>query len=72
MSEKFWDEKFETMSEGQMAAFQTEKLKETLRWVYEHVPYYQKAFDAEGIEIPWPHTKVFFGNTMPKSEKEEK
>lgn len=23
----------------------------------------KKAFDAEGIEIPWPHTKVYFGNT---------
>ena len=23
----------------------------------------KKAFDAENIEIPWPHTKVFFGNT---------
>ena len=23
----------------------------------------KKAFDAEGIEIPWPHTKVFFGNS---------
>jgi len=22
----------------------------------------KKAFDQEGIEIPWPHTKVFFGN----------
>ena len=22
----------------------------------------KKAFDDEGIEIPWPHTKVFFGN----------
>jgi hypothetical protein len=21
-----------------------------------------KAFDAENIEIPWPHTKVYFGN----------
>jgi small conductance mechanosensitive channel len=21
-------------------------------------------FDQEGIEIPWPHTKVYFGNTM--------
>jgi moderate conductance mechanosensitive channel len=26
----------------------------------------KKAFDKEGIEIPWPHTKVFFGNTPPK------
>ena len=22
----------------------------------------KKAFDAEGIEIPWPHAKVYFGN----------
>ncbi len=22
----------------------------------------KKAFDTEGIEIPWPHTKVYFGN----------
>ena len=22
----------------------------------------KKAFDKEGIEIPWPHTKVYFGN----------
>ncbi len=21
-------------------------------------------FDKEGIEIPWPHTKVYFGNTL--------
>jgi moderate conductance mechanosensitive channel len=24
----------------------------------------KKAFDAEDIEIPWPHTKVYFGNSM--------
>jgi len=22
----------------------------------------KKTFDVEGIEIPWPHTKVYFGN----------
>jgi len=22
----------------------------------------KEAFDLEGIEIPWPHTKVYFGN----------
>ena len=22
----------------------------------------KKVFDEEGIEIPWPHTKVYFGN----------
>jgi len=23
----------------------------------------KKAFDEHGIEIPWPHTKVYFGNS---------
>ena len=27
----------------------------------------KKAFDAEGIEIPWPHTKVYFGSSLPDS-----
>jgi small-conductance mechanosensitive channel len=22
----------------------------------------KERFDAEGLDIPWPHTKVFFGN----------
>ena len=32
----------------------------------------KKAFDAEGIEIPWPHTKVYFGNSpqQPSAGKE--
>ena len=24
----------------------------------------KNAFDEEGIEIPWPHTKLYFGNTL--------
>jgi small-conductance mechanosensitive channel len=28
----------------------------------------KKAFDKEKIEIPWPHTKVYFGNQPPKLE----
>jgi len=31
----------------------------------------KKAFDAEGIEIPWPHTKVYFGNPLPGFPKKE-
>jgi phenylacetate-CoA ligase len=50
MSKKFWDEKFETMSENDMNAFQLERLKETVTWVYERVPFYQKAFDEKGIK----------------------
>lgn len=26
----------------------------------------KKAFDEEGIEIPWPHTKVYFGDVAPQ------
>ena len=31
----------------------------------------KKAFDAEGIEIPWPHTKVYFGHPLPDLPKKE-
>ncbi|MCD6358924.1 MAG: mechanosensitive ion channel family protein [Dehalococcoidia bacterium] len=27
----------------------------------------KNTFDEEGIEIPWPHTKVYFGNTPPSA-----
>jgi small conductance mechanosensitive channel len=30
----------------------------------------KKAFDTEGIEIPWPHTKVYFGNMPFESSRE--
>jgi len=29
----------------------------------------KRVFDKEGIEIPWPHTKVYFGNTPPAINK---
>ena len=32
----------------------------------------KKAFDAEGIEIPWPHTKVYFGNSPQEESGESK
>jgi phenylacetate-CoA ligase len=50
MSKKYWDEKFETMNESGMHAFQAEKLKQTLDWVYEKIPYYKKAFDDAGVK----------------------
>lgn len=50
MSKKFWDEKFETMNESEVKAFQTEHLKETLKWVYEKIPFYTKAFDEKGVK----------------------
>jgi len=47
---KFWDEKFETMPYEEMAKFQLAKLKETLAWVYEKVPFYKKTFDNAGLK----------------------
>lgn len=29
----------------------------------------KRTFDADGIEIPWPHTKVYFGNAIPEMEE---
>lgn len=31
----------------------------------------KKIFDEEGIEIPWPHTKIFFGNTLPEGTMDQ-
>ncbi|MGD9817209.1 MAG: phenylacetate--CoA ligase family protein [Desulfomonilaceae bacterium] len=50
MSKKYWDEKFETMNDSAMKAFQLEKLKETVKWVYERIPFYKKAFDEKGVK----------------------
>lgn len=50
MAGQFWDEKFETMPENEMQAFQLEKLKETVQWVYDKVPFYKKAFDDKGVK----------------------
>ena len=32
----------------------------------------KREFDKEGIEIPWPHTKVYFGNALPILESGKK
>jgi small-conductance mechanosensitive channel len=32
----------------------------------------KREFDKEGIEIPWPHTKVYFGNAPPAPDSGEK
>jgi len=29
----------------------------------------KKAFDQEGIEIPWPHVKLYFGDAVPSTRK---
>lgn len=49
MSE-FWNEKMETMDLEQRRALQLQHLQATLKWVYERVPFYTKAFDAKGVK----------------------
>ncbi len=50
MSQKYWDEKFETMSENQMKDFQLQRLKFQVQYVYERNPFYTKSFDQQGVK----------------------
>lgn len=45
----FWDEKMECLSRDEMTAFQTEKLKKTIKHAYEKVSFYRQKFDEKGI-----------------------
>ncbi|MCG6894030.1 MAG: phenylacetate--CoA ligase [Desulfobacteraceae bacterium] len=45
-----WDEKFECMPVEELRKFQLEKLKETVAWAYEKVPFYRKKLDEKGIQ----------------------
>ena len=47
---KYWDEKFETMPLEEMEAFQLMKLKETVKWLYEKVPFYTAKMDETGVK----------------------
>ncbi len=45
-----WNDKFECMPVEELQRFQLDKLKETVAWVYQKVPFYQKKFDEMGIK----------------------
>ncbi|MBW1712870.1 MAG: phenylacetate--CoA ligase [Deltaproteobacteria bacterium] len=46
----YWDEKYETMPLEEMTAFQLKKLQETVKWVYDKVPFYKKKLDEKGVK----------------------
>ncbi len=46
---KFWNEEFETLSLEKMRAFQGQKLRETVQWLYDRVPFYRKKLDEQGV-----------------------
>ena len=39
---KIYDEKIETMDRSSMRALQLERLKEMVKYAYDHVPFYKK------------------------------
>jgi phenylacetate-CoA ligase len=45
----YWNKELECMDREQLRALQGEKLKATVKKVYENVPFYKKAFDEKGI-----------------------
>jgi phenylacetate-CoA ligase len=45
-----WNEKFECMPEAKLQKFQLEKLKETVSWVADKVPFYKKKFKEMGFK----------------------
>ncbi len=44
-----WDEKFECMPLDELQKFQLNKLRETVAWVYERVPFYKNKLDEKGV-----------------------
>ncbi len=46
---KFWNETAETMPEETIRVLQLAKLKETVAWVYEKVPFYRAKFEEQGV-----------------------
>jgi phenylacetate-CoA ligase len=49
-SQKYWDEKFESMPAAELQKSQLRKLKETVEWVYERVPFYRRKLDEAGVK----------------------
>jgi phenylacetate-CoA ligase len=46
----YWDEKYECMPLEEMQKFQLKGLQETIKWVYEKVPFYKNKFEDMGFE----------------------
>ncbi len=49
MGEMMWDKAAETMSRDEIHKIQSEKLRNTVKRVYENVPFYRKKMDAIGV-----------------------
>ncbi len=47
---KYWQPKYETMPQSEIEALQLKRLKNVVKNVYEHVPFYRQAFGSVGIK----------------------
>ncbi len=47
---QYWNEQYETMNLEEMRKFQSGKLVETVKWLYERVGFYKKAMDEKGLK----------------------
>ncbi|GAB6061438.1 phenylacetate--CoA ligase family protein [Deferrisoma palaeochoriense] len=47
---KYWNEEFETMPLEKLREFQAAKLRETVAWLYERVPFYKQKLDEKGVK----------------------
>jgi phenylacetate-CoA ligase len=45
-----WNKEFECMPVEKLQQFQLDKLKETVKWVAERVPFYKKKFEESGVK----------------------
>jgi len=46
---KYWNEKLETMPPERIGEFQSQKLRETVEWVFDRVPFYRKKLEEKGV-----------------------
>ena len=46
---QYWNETYETMPETALREFQLEKLRKTVAWVYQRVPFYRAKLDEAGL-----------------------
>ncbi len=47
---KYWDETFETMPQEELSKFEGQKLRETVGWVYDRVPFYKRKLAEAGVK----------------------
>ena len=48
---KFWDEKLETMPDGNKRSMQVDYLKRSLEYVYDRIPFYRNLFNNSKIKV---------------------